>query len=239
MPRDQLVWTTNASGIRVYMEGFRVLPYGETRDDWLSLDYDYTRRPRQLELLKDISIGTEDQDKDRLLSHLPNNNYFGAVFLTQEGCPNMRLLVNREGFVPEASFDTLVRIVRLGIDFLTRERAAASFESRQERREKRRGRTHKPSGNVNTTALQERLQEATELIGEAGKHLTGDEKDATVAAIHELGEAKVIIEDLISERMLLYVLASVGTQMAAFVHEIKRFARSSPKHRECAKGNFF
>ena len=29
-----------------------------------------------------------------------------------------------------------------------------------------------------------------------------------------------MVEDLISERMLLYVLASVGTQMAAFVHEI-------------------
>ena len=230
---DQRAWTTNASGVRVYMEGFRVLPYGESKDDWLSLDYDYTRRPRQLELLKHFSGSTEDQDKDKLLSHLPSNNYFGAVFLTQEGCPDMRLLVNREGFVPEASFDTLVRTVRLGIDLLTRARASASYESRQERKELRRERNSKGSGqpnlldqnrtlggSVETTVLLERMRGAVDLIKEAGTHLSGDPKEASVAAIRELDKANVMVEDLISERMLLYVLASVGTQMAAFVHEI-------------------
>src|SRR5207248_11753204 len=32
------------SGVRVYVEGFRILPYGEPGNDWLSLDADYARR---------------------------------------------------------------------------------------------------------------------------------------------------------------------------------------------------
>ena len=212
--QDQRVWATNSSGVRVYLEGFRVLPYGEPKDDWLSIDADYTRRPRQLEMLKDIELDTEASDPDRGLVRVPSNNYFGAVFLIQERCPDMRLLVNREGFVPEASFDTLGRLVRIGIDFLTRERAAASFEYRQQRKANRR------KVSIGVSVLPERIREATLQIRNACTNLTGDAKNVTNAALQELNEATSLVEDLISERTLLYVLASVGTQMAAFVHEI-------------------
>ena len=109
--REQRMWNAKASGIRVYLEGFRVLPYGE--DDWLSIDADYVRRPRQLEMLRDLSLASEweDADPDEGLTRLSNNNYFGGVFLTQERAPTLRVLVNREGFVPEAGFDTLVSLV--------------------------------------------------------------------------------------------------------------------------------
>ena len=243
LTRDQRVWATNTSGVRVYLEGFRVLPYGESKDDWLSIDADYTRRPRQLEMLKDIGLGTEVSDPDIGLVRVPSNNYFGAVFLTQNRCPDMRILVNREGFVPEASFETLVQLVRMGIDFLTRERAAESYERRQQRREKRRRSSikddppqsstdisHVTSENIEAPVFLERIQEATHLMKKAGEHLTGDDKDATNAAMQKLDEVKILAEDyedLISEHMLLYVLASVGTQMAAFVHEINALLGAS------------
>lgn len=226
LSRDQRVWAAQASGVRVYLEGFRVLPYGEPKDDWLSLDYDYSRRPRQLEMLKDFGIGTETEDPDIGLSRLPSNNYFGAVFLTQEGCPEMRLLVNREGFVPEASFDALVRIIRLGIDLLTRERAAASLESRQRRREERLKHRDKdailPSSadSYDTTALLQQILETSDQIKKIGKHLTDDDKEVSEATVRAFDNAYAAIERFGSERMLLYVLASVGTQMAAFVHEL-------------------
>ena len=60
--RDQRVWASRASGIHVFLEGFRVLPYGD--DDWLSIDADYARRPRQLELLKDLDFGSEWESVD-------------------------------------------------------------------------------------------------------------------------------------------------------------------------------
>ena len=229
--QDQRVWASRASGVRVYLEGFRVLPYGEPKDDWLSIDADYTRRPRQLEMLKDIGLSTEASDPDIGLVRVPSNNYFGAVFLVQDRCPDMRILVNREGFIPEGGYDTLVRIVRTGIDLCTRVRATASFERRQqrkvERRTSRQGVTD-PSGATEEIteelALPNRLRDAVQLMNKARVRLNeGDAaraEAATSAAMRELDDATELATDLWSERSLLHVLASVGTQMAAFVHEI-------------------
>lgn len=235
--QDQRVWATRVSGIRVYLEGFRVLPYGDQKDDWLSIDADYTRRPRQLEMLQELRPDVGATDPDEGLIRLPNNNYFGAVFLTQEHCPNLRVLVNREGFIPEAGFDTLVQLVRTGIDLCTRVRAAAAYARRQQRKEDRRqeprtvkGQTGRveASGAADETveelALPNRLQDAVQLMKKARERLNeGDTTKAEVAAsaaMRELGEATELAADLWSERSLLHVLASVGTQMAAFVHEI-------------------
>ena len=228
--RDQRVWTTTSSGVKVYLEGFRVLPYGDPNDDWLSIDADYTRRPRQLEMLKDFGINAVDSDPNIGLVRVPSNNYFGAVFLKQNLCPDLRILVNREGFVPEASYEVLVNLVRMGVDLLTRERAATSFEDRQHRREERR-KVHTLESDIvrgsGTNALSERIREATQLVEQAGKQLTGESNDVKTAAVRKLDEAKELAEELISESILLNILASVGTQMAAFVHEIKALIGSS------------
>lgn len=214
---DQRVWATRVSGIRVYLEGFRVLPYGEPKDDWLSIDADYTRRPRQLEMLQELRLSTEVTDADEGLIRVPNNNYFGAVFLTQERCPNLRVLVNREGFIPEAGFDTLVRLVRTGIDLCTRARAAAAYARRQQRKEDRRGKSRAVGG----VALPDRLRGAVQLMKRARERLNeGDTTRADVEASAAMQEIDEVAADLWSERSLLYVLASVGTQMGAFVHEI-------------------
>ena len=235
--QDQRVWATRVSGIRVYQEGFRILPYGEQRDDWLSINADYTRRPRQLEMLQELRLGVEAIDPDEGLIRLPNNNYFGAVFLTQERCPNLRVLVNREGFIPEAGFDTLVQLVRTGIDLCTRARAAAGYARRQQRREDRRresraikdqtGRVEAGGGTdepLETLELPNRLRDVDQLLEEAHEHLnegdTTKAKIAVSAAMQRHGGTTELAADLWSERSLLHVLASVGTQMAAFVHEL-------------------
>lgn len=44
----QRMWATRNSGIRVFMEGFRVLPYGEAGNDWLRLDRDAVERGRSI-----------------------------------------------------------------------------------------------------------------------------------------------------------------------------------------------
>ena len=234
--QDQRVWAARASGVRVYLEGFRVLPYGEANNDWLSIDYDYTRRPRQLELLQGLAGEDDATDPDEGLIRLPNNNYFGAVFLTQERAPSLRMLVNREGFVPEIGFDRLVKLVRTGIDLCTRVRAAAAYARRQKWKGERsaqggvggRATTSNSgalaSGEHGAPGLPIRLQEAEQLIHRARAAASEGNVDAAResanAAVRSLGEAKGLAADVISEGALLRVLASVGTQMAAFVHEI-------------------
>ena len=235
--QDQRVWALGSSGIRVFLEGFRVLPYGDRNDDWLSIDADYTRRPRQLELLRNLEIGLTETDSEEGLTRLPSNNYAGAVFLTQDRSPRLRLLVNREGFVPEAGFYDLVRLVRTGIDICTRVRARASHESRKHRREIRRkdsqvgpSKTGLAGGPSESTdegqapSLVSKIDDAAGLLSKARSRLTAGESEAASLAASEgervLDEIKAHAEDVMAERSLLWVLASVGTQMSAFVHEI-------------------
>ena len=238
--REQRTWASRSSGVRVYLEGFRVLPYGEPKDDWLAIDADYTRRPRQLEMLQPLDLDMEGRDTDAGLIRLPNNNYFGGVFLVQDRCPTLRTLVNREGFVPEAGLDALVKLVRTGIDLCTRARAAAARERRATRKQARRSDPVPPGERANGQgkeaesehlALPERLEQAAALMKTAQEHLsageTGDSKDSVTAARRTVDAAKELAGDLISERSLLHVLASVGTQMAAFVHEINALLGSA------------
>jgi signal transduction histidine kinase len=132
-------WASLNSGIRVYLEGFRVLPYGEVGNDWLRLDQDVTRRGGRFELDPLLS-GLGDQldamrslkQREYVLRLMPFRNFFGAVFLTEEGGRFLRTLVNREGFVPDRHFETLVSLVRRGTDLVQRARALASFQLSQQ-----------------------------------------------------------------------------------------------------------
>lgn len=230
---EQRIWTTKSSGVRVFMEGFRVLPYGEPQNDWLSLDADYTRRSRTLKTLKDQELdGLEPvSDPDAALTLFPNHNYFGGVFLTYDNAPNLRMLVNREGFIPEGAYYDLVAMVRTGVDLCTRAHAAASYQKRQARSKARRNASSKESSEQSELPRLLSLQRVMEALVEARAHLvatvTTDDGKAP-ALMEKLGQALKdiqaqvdISQEGISEESLLRVLASVGTQMSAFVHEIR------------------
>jgi signal transduction histidine kinase len=232
LSRDARAWASRAAGIRLFVEGFRVLPYGEPGNDWLSLDYDYARRTRSLPWLpEDAQSAAPDEDKDMALTTLPGSAYFGGVFMTASGSRHLRMLVNREGFVPDAAYDALVELVRRGIDLSIRYRASVTYSTRQDRKVFRASsRPETDSNNSSPIAgsprqqLQESLIHATAVAREAKEFaVAGDLAQAAqrmIVAIADVEEASRASEELISEASMLRVLASVGTQMAAFVHEI-------------------
>lgn len=214
-PRAAQDWVRRAAGIRIFLEGFRVLPYGESNNDWLSLDSDYARRSRSTSLLGAEEFPDPSVDKDAGLSILPNRSYFGAVFLTEDGARSLRMLVNREGFVPEEGYDTLIRLVRLGVDLSVRVRAAASLPERHDRRERREAeaRMVQPAGPAQVSIAMAR---ATSLVG-AARHLlsTGDVSKAVETVAHAVAEVEGVArasDEMIAERSMLRILASVGTQ---------------------------
>ena len=245
-------WIAKASGIRVYLEGFRVLPYGD--DDWLSLDADYAGRARQLEMLGGLRLAEELEhaDPDEGLVRLAHKNYFGGVFLTHERAPALRVVVNREGFVPEASFDALVTLLRTGIDLCTRVRAAANLVARQRRRARRRkvldgeagAETEEdgsrsgslPDGQANAASLPDLIVEASASISEARVLVSQGNAHAARPkmrdAVQAMEKAKKRADSVISESALFRVLAAVGTQMAAFAHEMNALLGAAQTLRE-------
>lgn len=236
--RDHRVWASKSSGVRVFLEGFRILPYGEQNDDWLLIDADYTRRRRQLELIKEFEDNIQiHTDSNEGLMRLPHNNYIGGVFLTHMGCSDLRVLVNREGFVPNSSFLELVRLVRIGIDLCTRVRARAAYSNRQHRKSNLRGgplvgrrgvaRPMSETGHGESARVRLLIDSVAE-VAEGLKTVESSLASGDVERARKFtSESGRILHELISyahgiatERSFLWVLASVGTQMAAFVHEV-------------------
>lgn len=113
----------SSSGIRVYLEGFRVLPYAEYGDDWLEIDREYRSGPRYYTIEIDESASDDvEVDSREALNAVASNAYFGAVFLTTDGAPGLQSLINREGFVPGPTFLAMRQIVQDGVRLCVRVR---------------------------------------------------------------------------------------------------------------------
>jgi signal transduction histidine kinase len=209
------------SGIRVYLEGFRVLPYGEEGNDWLSLDSDYSHRSTlsnaaEIEKL----VGATEKDPEWKNLFLPNRSFFGAVFITQEGSDDLTPLINREGFLPNASYYDMVKIVRFGINLFTRVRAASDTEERAQERAKRRKGGLKPTNSVLGT-----IESARGVVQKIQVAVTTSDTETSQKGITELSEIigtlRDDVGDIFTEADLLRITASVGTQMGEFVHEVQ------------------
>jgi hypothetical protein len=227
MPKIERAWLGRSSGIRVYMEGFRVLPYGEPKDDWLSIDADYKKRQKTLPHLSGLDFAGDPTDDLEGHMFLGNSAYFGAVFLTAANAPGLRMLINREGFVPEGGYDDLVRSLRTAVSLAARVRAASRVAEREERREERRenaAASIEPSRLDLRQAVEVSVRRASDLASQARKVAAAGDfvaaKDLIERAAAEYSISSDTSQRLMTEGAILRVLASVGTQMAAFVHEI-------------------
>lgn len=102
-----------ASGISIYRDRFRVLPYGEPRNDWLRLDLRRVNNPTL---------------------RLSNNQIIGYVRITRDDNPNLRDQSNREGLIEGPAFDGLREAIERLIALLEQARyKQRPREARQDR----------------------------------------------------------------------------------------------------------
>lgn len=80
----------NAAGINIYRDGFRVLPYGEPRNDWLRLDLRRVQNPTL---------------------RLSNNQIVGFILISADSNPLLRDQSNREGLIEGQALDDLRTLV--------------------------------------------------------------------------------------------------------------------------------
>lgn len=137
------------------------------------------------------------------------------------------MLVNREGFVPDASYDRVKKLVRVGVDLSVRRRAAVRLPIRELRREEREASAVEKGATKQKElkeAVEEAVSRAAKLASEARSvAATGDVKKASAlieSAAKEFREGSEISDRLLTERSIMRILSGVGLQMASFVHEI-------------------
>lgn len=230
--REQGAWPREYRGMRVYLEGFRVLPYGDRNDDWLELDRDYRSRGRgelgRLRRFTKWQVPEFVDDRENLVIK-GNNAYFGAVFLTREGAENLKILANREGFLPSPTWDFVADTMRHAIGIQVRTRYAATQEAKAAREvdgAARQSAASRAGENSSPVAFlsRELQREALEGVKQARAFIADGqvEQAKTVLAATEskVQRSVTLAEEGASEAVMYRVLASIGLEQAAFVHEI-------------------
>ncbi len=92
-----------SSGLSIYRDGFRVLPYGERGDDWLELNQRRVNNPTL---------------------RVSNNQIVGVVEITQHANPDLRDRTSREGLVETPAFFDMRMLVLATLSLLEERRFA-------------------------------------------------------------------------------------------------------------------
>ncbi|MFZ3060273.1 MAG: sensor histidine kinase [Candidatus Methanoperedens sp.] len=106
-------------GIRVYLDGFRVYPYGDPGDDWLSIDQDVARRLAAVDSIFNAAASKLGIDAGRaMLNHPRNGNLIGRVNISSGPTMPFQVKLDREGFVKNEAFDDLTKAIRLALQWM-------------------------------------------------------------------------------------------------------------------------
>lgn len=190
-------------GVRIWRDGFRVFPFGEPGDDWLGIEEHIAARRQPLTLWR-------------------NQGILGGVRISRLSNPDLQDLLTRSGMIETAAFNDLKAFLMEGLIIAATEHAAVSSRKTRSTRQK-----PKPSD-----ALKSAIATATSTSPEVdgSSPVTQPPPGATdskAAAVEpELADYLVrVVEqaegEIIGENQMLKVLASLGTGLAVFAHEMK------------------
>ena len=111
---------SDQGGVRVYLDGFRVYPYGDSGDDWLGIDHDVARRWGQPEeIFRNVSTNLRIDFGRSMLNHPRNPNLIGRVFMYSSPQSPFQVKMDREGFVENEAYESLRKFIRLGLQWTT------------------------------------------------------------------------------------------------------------------------
>jgi Histidine kinase-, DNA gyrase B-, and HSP90-like ATPase len=184
---------TQKGGIRLYRNGFRVVPYGDQFNDWLRLDA--ASRAREV------------------FAPFANTSFLGFVEIFDSEGVRFEETSSREGLVENEPFhelrDFVFRALRSGVMRVAEARGRRATKSGQRRKAER--------------PPQEVAQEMVRLLNEAqpsGAEVAFevDAVERLRAGIAELG---AFGQSLLQEAAMLRVLASLGLSIGEFTHEIR------------------
>ena len=198
-------------GLRLYRNGFRVLPYAEPGNDWLSLD--------------------ESQKRNSILPQHNNQNFYGIVEISSDS-GDFEETSSREGLMENETFIQLQ-------NFAYRTLLTAVIAIAQVRNVKiKPGQKKDEDGNWEAISLRVKniafsLDELDKAIDDADD-MTAAAKDASREKINKLRKDIYELKKLHNEerkrdreeKVMLRVLSSVGLTVEQFVHEIKYYLNS-------------
>jgi len=207
--RDAQTLGREQGGVRIYLDGFRVFPYGDPGDDWLLLNERRARRTERLVVTEQL-LKIEKSISGRPWLLIPSyNQVFGAVEISRLKQPGIEINVSRERLVENEAFAQLRRFVQLGVYWMTLQYARATVEERAKRR-------------------QEKPPSVPEIIGQSldkvrsSEELSHETRHEIIQMLeHAKERAQIEQEEHISELSMLRILSSTGTTISMIDHQLR------------------
>lgn len=193
-------------GIRLYRNGFRVLPYGESDDDWLGLDASVRRRT--------------------ILPTHGNNNFFGFIEVNNDYGEQFEETSSREGLLNNDAFKELMKF---GYQVIT----DAVLKIAEVRGVKQRT-NQKVWKKEPEEVISDAINELKEIIDTPYEDIDLVQNDTSLLTKNKLLEIAQDLEiahkeqkerkqEFIKEMNLLRILAALGLTIGEFIHEIKQY----------------
>lgn len=192
-------------GIKLYRNGFRVLPYAEPGDDWLDLDRSARRRS--------------------LLPQHTNLNFFGFVEM-KDPDNAFNETSSREGLIENEAFRQLKNFVhRTILTGVMKVAAVRNIKQTPSQKKDDSGNYEEITVRIKNIAKTiDELEQEFEEEGEGNKKRSKRKTKAIKDAVEELDALhKSELKRTIKERSMLRVLSSIGLTVAQFIHEIKHY----------------
>ena len=206
--RDRKSFLKRFEGIKIYRDGIKIRPYGESGPslDWLGLGARATQSPAGV---------ASDSGGYRVRP----NNMIGIIELTREGNPLFLDKSSREGVQENATFQSLKDIIR--------KRLLPSIEQDRSKIAQLL-RKHYYENHVDEDYVKN-------LVDSFGKNKQATYPAAEVKALVEfITKAKVDLEDTLSEVQTLRALASNGLILSSFAHDFLAIKRQLTNFHEIA-----
>jgi signal transduction histidine kinase len=227
------------SGTRVYLDGFRVYPYGDPGDDWLDIDKDVARRlTKASDVFRRVSANLIGVEHSRaMLNHPANRNLVGHINISNTPNKIFDIKMSREGFVEDEAFGQLKKFVRQGLEWATiyydhflykreLEKVKESEKKLEEAVEELKESPEKES--LGKEKIVPVVTSALNVIEESIKVATSDEEVPDENKKELYSQTKVatrVLQESVShmERQIdvLRTIASTGALMLTFVHEAR------------------
>lgn len=200
-------------GIRIYLDGFRVFPYGSQSDDWLRLD-EYA--VRNVDMATAISPPERVLELANTISGRPylliprNRQLFGVVAVSQSKHSNIEINISRERLLETPTVASLRQFVQSGIYWMTLKYAAFLADEKGKRRKEKAPKS-----------VQEIITEAKSTLAST-QGIPDEQRNILTLALNDaLQRATDEEEERISEISMLRILASAGTTLSLMNHQLQ------------------
>ena len=199
-----------ASGVRLYRNGFRVLPYGEPKDDWTNIDKRWSAESGKTNI------------------PLSNQNLFGFVEIIDPTGNAFEETASREGLIENDAFNQLSDFINKSL-VAVRGRIAEKIKVFKETQNKDDFTQNSDYKEQTTQEMFDKLKDILDNNSNQNSE-SSKENQNTENGKKEGLEILRKLENLIEETGMLRVLAGLGLTIGEFTHEMKQFHSSVYGH---------